>query len=82
MCDTRGLIVDVRANGGGDEPTAAQFAGRFVANRFVYACHQRRDGASHTNLTQKISRSVQPRGPWRYDRPVLLLIGERCISSN
>jgi len=29
-----------------------------------------------------MSRTIEPRGPWRYDRPVLLLIGERCISSS
>ena len=30
MRHTRGLIVDVRLNGGGDEPTAEKVAGRFV----------------------------------------------------
>ena len=82
MRGTRGLIVDVRLNGGGDEPTAAKVAGRFLANQFVYAYSQYRNGRSHTNLTEKFERTVAPRGPWRYDRPVVLLIGQKCMSSN
>jgi hypothetical protein len=80
--DTRALIVDVRLNSGGTEDVAKEFAGRFVANEFTYSSYQVRNGPAHTDLTEKSLRTVQPRGPWRYDRPVLLLIGERCISSN
>ena len=80
--NTRGLVVDVRANGGGSEPLAEEVAGRFLTNNFIYAFDQFRDGPSHTNLTARIERSVAPRGPWRYDRPVVLLIGQKCMSSN
>jgi hypothetical protein len=82
MRDTRGLIVDVRLNGGGGEPLAEQFAGRFLEKEFVYAYSQFRNGPSHTNLTEKYERKITPRGPWRYNRPVLLLIGQKCMSSN
>jgi len=82
MRDTRGLIVDVRLNGGGDEPTAQKFAGRFLKKDFVYAYSQYRNGPSHTNLTEKYERNVSPVGPWRYNRPVVLLIGQKCMSSN
>jgi hypothetical protein len=82
MRDTRGLIVDVRLNGGGSEDQALEFAGRFLKEEFVYAYSQSRNGPSHTNLTEKIARKVSPRGPWRYDRPVVLLIGQKCMSSN
>lgn len=82
MRETRGLIVDVRLNGGGDEPTAGRVAGRFLSEEFVYACSQFRNGPSHTNLTEKYARKIDPRGPWRYSRPVILLIGEKCMSSN
>ena len=82
MRDTRGLIVDVRLNGGGGEPLAGEFAGRFLKQPFVYASSQYRNGPSHTNLTEKFERRAAPRGPWRYDRPVILLIGQKCMSSN
>ena len=82
MRDTRGLIVDVRLNGGGGESPAQKVAARFVARQVIYAYSQYRNGPLHNDLTAKIARSVTPRGPWRYDRPVVLLIGQRCMSSN
>jgi hypothetical protein len=82
MRDTRGLIVDVRLNGGGSEDQAMAFAGRFLKQDSVYAYSQFRNGPNHTNLTEKIERKVAPQGPWRYDRPVVLLIGQKCMSSN
>jgi Peptidase family S41/Bacterial Ig-like domain len=82
MRDTRGLILDVRLNGGGSEDLARDVAGRFVPRSFVYAYSRFRNGPAHTNLTAKIERRVAPRGPWRYDRPVVVLIGQKCMSSN
>lgn len=82
MRDTRGLIIDARSNGGGSETLAREVAGRFLDRVFVYAYSQYRNGPRHTDLTPKTPRQVLPRGPWRYDRPVVLLIGQRCMSSN
>src|SRR6185312_11321432 len=45
------------------------------------AYDQIRNGPSHTNLTAQIERELGPLGPWRYDRPVVLLIGQKCMSS-
>jgi hypothetical protein len=81
MRDTRGLIVDVRFNGGGNESLALAVAGRFVPKEFVYAYGQFRDGPAYTNLTKKDERKVQPLGPWRYQAPVILLIGQKCMGS-
>ena len=82
MRDTRGMIVDVRLNGGGSEPLAREVAGRFLRKAVVYAHSQFRNGPKHTDLTEKRTRSVRPRGPWCYDRDVIVLIGQKCMSSN
>ncbi len=82
MRATRGLIVDVRLNGGGSDTMAEKFAARFQEKEFVYAYDQRRNGPSHTDLTPKRERKIAPSGPWRYDRPVMLLIGQKCMSSD
>jgi hypothetical protein len=79
---TRGLIVDVRLNGGGNDNLAEAVASRFLDHEFVYAYSQFRNGPKHTDLTEKRERTIAPRGPWRYDRPVILLIGQKCMSSN
>jgi hypothetical protein len=82
MRDTKGLIVDVRWNGGGNEVLAQQVAGRFVQKEVTYAYDQFRDGLERTNLTKRFARKVEPSGPWRYDKPVILLIGQKCMSSS
>jgi C-terminal processing protease CtpA/Prc len=60
---------------------AQQVAGRFLQKPVVYAYDQFRDGLERTNLTKRFPRSASPAGPWRYDKPVLLLIGQKCMSS-
>jgi C-terminal processing protease CtpA/Prc len=82
MRDTRGLIIDARLNGGGSEPLARDVAGRFADDEYVYAYSQVRKGPQHDDLTTKRSRRFGPRGPWRYDRPVIVLTGQKSMSSN
>lgn len=79
--DTAGLVLDVRLNGGGDERLARQVAGRFLTQEHTYAYHQFRNGPKHSDLGEKQARVVQPRRLWKYDEPVLLLIGQKCMSS-
>ncbi|MFC1794211.1 S41 family peptidase [Planctomycetota bacterium] len=81
MRDTRGLIVDVRWNGGGDSELSKYIAARFADTTRVYGCYRYRNGPNRTDLTGKIEQTVSPRGPWRYDRPVILLMGQGCISA-
>ncbi len=81
MRQTRGLVLDVRWNGGGSEGLAQKVAGRFLVGPTVYAYDQFRDGPQRNSLTKRFSRVVNPCGPWRYDKPVMLLIGQKCMSS-
>ncbi|MEW6236756.1 MAG: S41 family peptidase [Candidatus Omnitrophota bacterium] len=82
MRDVRGLIVDVRLNGGGSEDLAQAVAGRFLEKEVIYSYSQYRKGPAHGDLTEKMPRKTIPRGPWRFDRPTLILIGQKCMSSN
>src|SRR5690606_6991133 len=49
--DCRVLIVDVRANGGGDETQARRLAGWFLEEDALYAKHRFRDPDSDTGWT-------------------------------
>jgi C-terminal processing protease CtpA/Prc len=69
-------------NGGGDGATAATFAGRFASQTTVGGYDKFRDGPDHTDFGQLLSRTFSPRGPWQFTKPVLLLIGRGCYSSN
>jgi len=79
--DTRAMIVDLRFNGGGDELLARAVAGRFVDAERVYSLNQYRTGPKHDQLGEKLERKLAPRGPWRYEQPVVCLFGQRTLSS-
>lgn len=67
---TRGIIIDVRGNGGGDTAIARPIMGRFIAERKPYAFMRRRAGRG---LSARWTEYVEPRGPFTYDKPVIVL---------
>ena len=81
MQDTKGLILDLRYNGGGSEPLGQQITGRFIDKPRVYSLSQFRSGPKHTDLTEKTRRTCEPAGPWRYVGPVAVLQGQKTMSS-
>lgn len=70
--DAPGLIIDVRENGGGDTAVARPIMGRFITRRMAYALMRRRDGPG---LSPPWTEYVEPRGPFTYDSPVVVLAG-------
>jgi len=81
MRNTRGLILDVRWNSGGDSELAKFIAARFVDTKRIYSYYRYRNGPNRTDLTEKIEQTLSPRGPWRYNRPVILMMGQGCFSA-
>jgi len=68
--DAPALIIDVRNNGGGDTAVARPIMGRFITQTRPYARMRRRAGAG---LGPAWTEVVEPRGPFTYDRPVVVL---------
>ncbi|MDB5676222.1 MAG: peptidase [Sphingomonas bacterium] len=68
--DTPGLIIDLRQNGGGDTAIARPIMGRFITARKPYARMRRRDG---DHLSDAWTETVDPRGPFTYTAPVVVL---------
>ncbi|MFL9841307.1 S41 family peptidase [Sphingomonas sp. ST-64] len=64
------LIIDVRDNGGGDTAVARPIMGRFITQTRPYARMRRRAGAG---LGPAWTEMVEPRGPFTYERPVVVL---------
>ena len=67
---TKGLVLDVRDNGGGDTMMAVPMMGRFIRDRRPYAHMCKRD---ERGLGAKWIEYVDPRGPFTYDAPVVVL---------
>jgi hypothetical protein len=70
---TRAMIVDVRHNPGGNHDTIREFVGRFLteplASLDVYILGERYPWPP-----------IQPRGPFQYSKPVVVLINGRSFS--
>jgi len=81
MGDTKGLILDLRFNGGGSEPLGQEIAGCFLDQPRVYSVHQYRSGPKHNDLGAKRERACDGGGPWHYTAPVIVLQGQKTMSS-
>lgn len=68
--DTSGLIVDARRNGGGDTAVARPMMGRLIKQKTRYAYMRRREGRG---LSAPWQEFVEPRGPFTYEAPVVVL---------
>jgi hypothetical protein len=77
----KGMIFDLRFNGGGNEEIAKKVAARFHSKAVVYASHCFRNGPAHGDLGGRQERRLEPRGPWTFEKPLAVLIGERTMSS-
>lgn len=75
------MIIDVRMNAGGDETLALQTAARFADRSRVVSHVQYRNGVRHSDYTPVASRTLAPRGAWRFDRPVVVLTGRGSFSA-
>lgn len=81
--DVRGLIIDVRANGGGDESLAELVASCVTEHPVSYSSHRFRDPDAPGGWSTLRGRDVGPREDGRcFKGPVAVLIGPGCCSSN
>ncbi len=82
MSLARGLVIDVRANSGGNETLAAEVAAWFMDEREVYAKHAFRRGPGADDFTPVRERVIEPNdAPRRYAGPVAVLMGPVNMSS-
>ena len=83
FANLKGLIIDVRPNGGGDELLARQFAGCFTDKPLVYSKNAYRDPKTKDSFGEPIDRVVEPnKARPQYKGKVVVLIGPACMSSN
>jgi hypothetical protein len=76
------IIIDVRINGGGTDLLAFDLAARFADRVRTVEFVQFRNGPAHTDFTTLQSRDLSPRGSFQFTRPVFVLVGRGCVSSN
>lgn len=83
LADTRGLIIDLRANGGGEIDTVLKMAGMLFGKRTLLGKFQMRDG----EVPKILGISLIPKQAFvggadkqLYRQPIVVLTGERSAS--
>lgn len=77
----KGLIIDVRDNGGGKIKNAETIASRFAEERKLVQYWQYKDGPGHNDFTEPIPRYIEPGGDHQYQGPVIVLTNRSCYSA-
>lgn len=78
-----GIIIDVRANGGGNESLARAVAARFLTEKYTYSRTRLRDAKAEGGFSGPFDRSCEPAPePKRFTGKVAVLQGPVCLSSN
>jgi CubicO group peptidase (beta-lactamase class C family) len=78
----KGLVVDVRHNGGGDDRVGRALAGRFTAAPRLYmTVATRKFGQVPPAFAAPVEWWVRPAGPAQYTGPIVLLVNSRTISA-
>jgi hypothetical protein len=75
-----GIVLDVRANGGGNELLARRIAGCFIDKPTPYARNRNRDASLPDGFTKVFDRVVEPCSP-AIKAPVAVLMGPKNMSS-
>ena len=81
MALCRGLIIDIRNNGGGNLTTAEMLAGRFVQEKTLVSYMQHKTGKGHNDFSQLEARYLEPSSNFRWHKPVCVLTNRSVFSA-
>ena len=81
MALCRGLIIDIRNNGGGDLTTAERLAGRFVHEKTLVGYMQHKTGTGHDDFSTLEPQYLEPSSKIRWHKPVCVLTNRSVYSA-
>jgi hypothetical protein len=78
----KGMIIDVRDNGGGSMANIFKWMSRFVKYKTLVGYGWVKNGVGHTDFAKKIEFYAQPRkGVLPFTKPVMVLTNRGCYSA-
>ena len=77
----RGLIIDIRNNGGGDLTNAEKLAGRFVHEKTLVGYMQHKTGKGHNDFSSLESRYLESSSNLRWHKAVCVLTNRSVFSA-
>lgn len=77
----RGLIIDIRGNGGGDLTNAEKLAARFCNEKTLVGYVQHKTGPGHSDFSDKEPRYLEPSSGLRWQKSVCILTNRMVFSA-
>lgn len=77
----RGIIVDIRNNGGGDLSNAERLAARFVKEKTLVGYMQHKTGKGHNDFSSLEPQYLEPSSNLRWHKPVCVLTNRSVFSA-
>ena len=69
----KGIIIDVRRNGGGDDKVGKAIADRFADKKRLYMTTREKSGPGHDDFADPIEWYIEPAGRMQFTKPIVLL---------
>lgn len=79
--DAKGLIIDVRNNGGGSSANADKFVSRFADENRLYGYERFKTGPGHQQFSAYFERHVDTGGDKRFTKKVVVLTNRSSYSA-
>jgi hypothetical protein len=79
--DCKGLIVDVRDNGGGSLTNSDRLASRFLNTKTLCGYIQHKTGKGHNDFSEPYPLYLEPSHGDLWLKPVIVLTNRRCFSA-
>ena len=76
----KGLIIDVRDNGGGSEGNSAIIASHFADQKRLYSWIRWKNGPGHSDFSEAEAKYIEP-AKSTFLKPVVLLTNKKCFSA-
>jgi hypothetical protein len=73
LLNTKGIIIDMRENDGGEDRVSQYIANRFAAERHFSFSSSLRNGPSHTDFAAPIKFYTEPAGSFQYTKLVIII---------
>lgn len=79
--DTKGIIIELRENDGGEDRVTQYIANRFASERHLSFSASLRNGPGYNDFSDPILFFTEPQGSFQYTKPVVLLTNLNTFSS-
>ena len=70
--DTKGLIIDIRQNGGGDNSVSEMMMSHFTNKKVLVSRYKNKNGPGHSDFTEWYTKYIEPASPFYSGKVVIL----------